>query len=203
MFEKPIDTSAPVHELIARRWSGRAYDSSRSLGDEQLLSVLEAARWAPSCFGEQPWRYLICDRARDPGAWDKAFSCLTPGNQSWAADAPILIATCCDTVFSHNGQPNAHAEYDAGAASLSLCLQATALGLMAHQMAGFSRDRMRELFAIPARVTPVAMMTLGYQLAPERIPERLREKELAPRARGPLEERFFLGEWGRGIKGPE
>lgn len=199
MFEKTIDTCAPIHELIARRWSGVAFDASRQVPHEHLLSLMEAARWAPSSFGDQPWRYLICDRYREEAAWNKAFECLSPGNQTWAAQAPVLLVTCCDTLFTHNGTPNVHGEYDSGAASLSLCLQAAALGLMTHQMAGFSREKARELFAIPERCKPIAMMALGYQLPRDRIPEQFREKEFKPRQRKPLEERFFLGEWGKGL----
>lgn len=199
MFEKAIDTSAPIHELLASRWSGVAFDPSRPVPDSLLLSLAEAARWAPSCFGDQPWRYIICPRDHDADAWQKAFDCLTPGNQSWCAQVPVLVLTCCDTLFQRNDKPNVFADYDSGAASLSMCLQARALGLMSHQMAGFDRERARELFTIPQRYRPVAMMALGYQLPGEAIPEQFREKEFAPRKRNPLAERFFLGSWGKGL----
>ena len=199
MFEKATDTSAPIHELLARRWSGRAYDPERDVTPGILRSICEAGRWAPSCFGDQPWRYLICDRRRDPEAWQKAFDCLTPGNQTWTANAPVLVLTCGDSEFSANGKPNAWSDYDCGAASLSMCLQATALGLMSHQMAGFNKDQARESFAIPDRYRPLAMMSLGYQLPRGEIPEAMQEKEFSPRRRDPLEEHFFLGGWGKGM----
>src|SRR5690606_18931097 len=201
MFEKAIALSSPIHDLLARRWSGRAYDPARPVAPATLLSLAEAARWAPSCFGDQPWRYLFCDKTRDRAAWDKAFDCLTPGNQSWVQAAPLLAIACCDTRFAHNGKANAWCEYDTGAASLSLCLQASALGLMAHQMAGFSADALRANFALPEHCKPLAMISLGYQLAPEAIPEELREREFAARQRAALGSRFFLGAWERPLEG--
>lgn len=203
MFEKPIDTSAPIHDLLATRWSGVAFDPARPVPADVLLSLAEAARWAPSCFGDQPWRYLICPRDREPDAWRRAFDCLTPGNQAWCAQVPVLVLTCADTHFERNDKPNPYGEYDSGAASLSICLQATALGLMSHQMGGFSKERARERFAIPERYKPVAMMALGYQLPRDHIPEEFQEKEFSDRRRKPLEERFFLGSWGRSLTPPK
>jgi len=199
MIPKPIDTSAPIHDLLASRWSGVCYDPDRPVSSADLRKLAEAARWSPSCFGDQPWRYLLCNRSDDQAAWDKAFACLTTGNQAWCSNAPLLLISCCDTLFVHNDKPNAYGSYDTGAASLSLCLQATALGLMTHQMGGFSAEKARELFAIPERYTPLAMMAVGYQLPEAQWPEQFRDKEAKPRARSPLDTRFFAGAWGQGI----
>jgi nitroreductase len=102
-------------------------------------------------------------------------------------------------LFKHNDKPNSFGPYDTGAASISFCLQATALGLMCHQMGGYSADKARELFAIPDRFKTLAMMAVGYQLPEDRLPEAFREKELKPRKRHPLASQFFLGAWDRGI----
>jgi nitroreductase len=196
MIEKKADTKITINDLIASRWSGRAYDSDRELSQENVLALLEAARWAPSCYGDEPWRYIVCNKKDNVGAWDKAYSCLAEGNQSWAKDAPLLILVIADSVMRRNGNPNRWGQYDTGAASMSLCLQATDIGLMVHQMGGFNAERARELFAIPEQYIPMAMMTVGYQLPLEMISADVKERELSERSRRPLAENFFDGQWG-------
>ena len=199
MINKSIDVSAPIQPLLAQRYSGVSYDPGRPVSKADLRAIAEAARWAPSCYGDQPWRYLICSKAENRAAWDKAFACLGDFNQAWCQHAPVLVVICHDTLFVHNDKPNIHASYDTGAASMSMCVQATALGLMTHQMAGFSADKARELFAVPERYKPIAMMAIGYQLDEAQLPAQFRERELKPRTRSPLESRFFGGEWGKGL----
>jgi nitroreductase len=199
MISKTIDTSVPVLPLFAERYSGVSYDPDRNVTPAQMLALSEAARWAPSCFGDQPWRYLICDKATNPVAWDTAWACLLEKNQGWCKAAPVLIIACCDTVLSKTGAPNAFGPYDTGAASVCMCLQAAALGLMTHQMAGFVASKARELFHIPERFNPLAMMAVGYQLPEAKLPEAFKARELAPRVRNPLEQNFFAGTWGDGL----
>lgn len=197
MFEKKAETSVPIVPLLASRWSGRAYDPDRRLSREQLLALLEAARWAPSCYGDQPWRFIVCDRYDDKEAWQKLFDCLSEGNRDWAADVPVLVLIVADGKFSHNGKPNRWGKYDSGAAAMSVCVQATDMGLMAHQMGGFNADAARSAFSVPEQCVPMSVLALGYQLPLDRIPEERRERELAARQRKPLGENFFLSEWGR------
>lgn len=199
MFEKTIDTAAPIHELLQKRWSGVAFDPARTVEDSALRSLVEAARWAPSCFNEQPWRYVICNKSSQSEAWQRAFDCLWDLNKTWCVAVPVLVVVCAKTNFSHNGQANPWAIYDAGAASLNICLQASGLGLMAHQMAGFDAQKARAEFAIPEGFTPLAMIALGYQLPLDAVPDALREKELASRRRNPVEQHFFAGQWGEGF----
>jgi len=194
-MQKPAITQQAIHELLANRWSGRAYDAAQSVSKEQVVSLLEAARWAPSCFGDQPWRYVVCNKAENIQAWQAAFDCLVPGNQSWAVDAPVLLLICADTLFGHNDKPNKWAAYDTGAATENLCLQATALGLMAHQMGGFDADKARTTFNVPERYQILAMVTVGYQAAVESLSGEVKERELAARSRKPLDELFFNGVW--------
>lgn len=194
-MQKPAITQQAIHELLANRWSGRAYDAAKSVSKEQVISLLEAARWAPSCFGDQPWRYVFCNKADNMQAWQAAFDCLVPGNQSWAVDAPVLLLICADTLFSHNDKPNKWAAYDTGAATENLCLQATALGLMAHQMGGFDADKARTTFNVPERYQILAMVTVGYQAAEESLSGEVKERELSARSRKPLEALFFDGIW--------
>ncbi len=199
MINKSIDVSTPILPVLAQRYSGVSYDPAKPISTPDLRTLAEAGRWAPSCFGDQPWRFLICDKTSNRPAWDKAFACLGEGNQPWCQSAPVLVITCCDTLFVHNDKPNAYGAYDSGAAAMSMCVQATTLGLMTHQMAGFSAAKARELFDIPERYVPLAMMTIGYQLDEAQLPEQFKARELKPRARAALETRFFNGEWNKGL----
>jgi len=197
MITKPARTQEPVNELLASRWSGRAYDPARDVEHRRLVSLMEAARWAPSCFGDEPWRYIVCRKSIDPDAWNRALACLSEGNQQWAQRAPVLIAVLADSVFSSRDRDNRWGQYDTGAASMSICIQATELGLMAHQMGGFDPQQLTAAFNIPERYVAMSVMAIGYQMPRENIPEDMLERELAGRRRRPLRDSFFAGSWGR------
>ena len=196
MFEKKAITSVPISDVIARRWSGVSYNAARPVEAEKLDACIEAARWALSCYGAQPWNFIICDRARDEVAWQAALECLVDANRDWAQHAPVLILALAQEHFSHNDKPNRWAQYDTGAAALSLCLQATDIGLMAHQMGGFDAERSAQTFGVPEGQTPMAMIALGYQTAREDVPAERQDREFAPRKRNPVEEHFFFSKWG-------
>jgi len=204
MIEKSTDISAPVHDLILNRWSGVSFDPDRAINHDDLVSIAEAGRWAPSCFGDQPWRILFCNKHGNGDsaetAWQNVFDCLTEGNRAWCKQVPVLAVICADSQFSKNDKPNTWGAYDSGAAAVSMCLQARHLGLMTHQMAGFDADLIREKFSIPARYRVMAMMAIGYQIAEDHIPDGFRDRELKPRVRDPLGEHFFLGSWGKGLR---
>lgn len=199
MLKKPAQTSRPIHDLLARRWSTRAFDAAKPVTREQLTTLLEAGRWAPSCNGDEPWRYLVWDRARDPEGFQKAFDCLSDNNKKWVKNVPLLMLSCAGSNFAATGKPNRWTQHDTGAASLSIALQADVLGLAAHQMGGFDAEKARAVFGIPAEYTPMAMIAVGYQAAPDVLDEETKKKELIPRARKPLAERFFEGGWGKGV----
>jgi nitroreductase len=201
MLEKKAVTQTPIHELLERRWSPRAYDKSKAVSRAQVLALLEAARWAPSCNGDEPWRYLLWNRADDEAGWQKAFDVLSEGNKKWCANVPLLMLSCAGSVFGHSGKPNRHGQHDTGMASLSLSLQAVALGLIVHQMGGFDSDKARAAFSIPAEYTPMAMIAVGYQADPSVLPDDIKAKELAPRTRKPIAECFFAGGWGKPYTG--
>jgi len=199
MSDRIATTSRPIHELLARRWSTRAFDAAKPVSREQLNSLLEAGRWAPSCNGDEPWRYLIWDRERDPEGFQKAFDCLSENNRKWVKNVPLLMLSCAGANFAATGKPNRWTQHDTGAASVSIALQAEALGLMAHQMGGFDLEKARAAFGIPAEYTPMAMIAVGYPAAADILDDETKAKELRPRARKPLGERFFEGGWGKGI----
>jgi nitroreductase len=192
--DKPAVTRYPVHPLIRERWSPRAF-AGRPVDRETLGSLLEAARWTASCFNEQPWIFIIARKEEDPATFERILHCLTPGNQAWAQNAPILMISLARTTFASTGQPNRHAWHDVGAATAQLTLQATSLGLSVHPMAGIDRDRIRTEFALPDDVDPVAGIAVGWAGDPEMLPERLREREKAPRERKGLDA-MVLGGWG-------
>ena len=192
-------TSVPIHELLEKRWSPRAFDAKRSVSREQLAALLEAARWAPSCNGDEPWRYLIWDRARDPDGWQKAYDCLSENNKKWVKNVPLLLLSCAGSIFGHSGKPNRYGQHDTGAASVCLALQGAALGLAVHQMGGYDATKARAAFDIPPEYTPMAMIAVGYQASPDVLDPETREKELKARARKPLDKHFFEGGWGKGV----
>jgi len=186
----------PLLEPIARRWSPRAF-SERPVEPEKIGSLLEAARWAPSSFNEPPWRFLVAARHEDPEGFERLANCLVEGNRSWASRAPVLILTIAKTYFGDNPEKkNRHAWHDVGLAAAQLVLQATALGLSTHFMAGFDRGKAREVFEIPEGYEPVAVIAVGYRGDPASLPPELQERERAPRSRKPLEEIAFRGRFG-------
>jgi nitroreductase len=200
MDDRTATTSAPIHGLLSKRWSPRAFDSGRSVTREQLAQLLEAARWAPSCNGDEPWRYLIWDRARDQAGWQKAFECLSDNNKKWVKNVPLLMLSCAGSIFGHSGKPNRYGQHDTGAASVCLALQGAAMGLAVHQMGGYDAAKARASFAIPEEYTPMAMIAVGYQASPDVLDEETKQKELKPRSRKPLETHFFEGGWDKGIE---
>ncbi|HEY3175254.1 MAG TPA: nitroreductase family protein [Candidatus Polarisedimenticolia bacterium] len=185
--------SRPINALIAGRWSSRSFSDAR-IEIEKIASVFEAARWAPSCFNEQPWRYVFATR-EDPEAFGRLASWLVEGN-AWARSAWLLALSVAKLAFERNGKPNPHAWHDVGAASENMFLQAAELGLHMHEMAGFDRQRARESLGLDANHDPVAMIAIGYPGDPAAMPEALRLREEAPRARIPVESFAFRGGWG-------
>lgn len=194
-MEKPAVTRYPIHDLLKQRWSPRAF-SDRAVESEVLRSLLEAARWAPSSNNEQPWSFIVVTRD-DEAEHGRLVSCLMDGNVPWAQRAPVLMVSVARTSFEDDGKPNRHAFHDVGQAVADLSVQATALGLFVHQMAGFYPDRVRELYGVPKEFEPVAAIALGYPGDPESLPERLKKRELAPRERKPVTEFVFAGRWGQ------
>lgn len=196
-MKKPAITQVAIHPLLAGRWSSRAYDAGKSVSREQIIALLEAARWAPSCYGDQPWRFVLWDKTEDADGWQKALDCLAPGNQSWVKDASLLMLITADSLFNHNGQANRWGQYDTGAAAENLCLQAEAMGLSAHQMGGFDVDKARALAGVPEQYGLMAMLSVGHPAEFETLSEELKERETAPRKRRDLHELFFAGSWGK------
>jgi nitroreductase len=193
-LEKPAETSAPVHHLIRDRWSPRAFDS-RAVEPEKLRSMFEAARWAASSYNAQPWYFIVATKDH-PENYRKILDSFVEFNQGWAKNAPVVALSVAGMKFEHNGRPNNHAFHDVGQAAANLALQATALGLQVHQMAGILPEKAREIFGIPEGYEAVAGFAIGYPGNPAALPDQLRAQEHAPRSRKPLDSFVFTGKWG-------
>jgi nitroreductase len=194
-MQKPAATAHPVHPLIRERWSPRAF-SLQPVPAEVLRSLFEAARWAPSSNNEQPWAFLVATKD-DREFHDKMVSTLVEFNQTWAKHAPVLAIAISELAFARNGHANRNAFYDTGAAVADLTTEATARGLLVHQMAGFDPHKAIEFFSIPTGWEPIAAFVIGYPGDPQALPEPLREREHAPRTRKPLAEFVMSGSWGK------
>ena len=184
---KHASTDHPVHALIAGRWSPYAF-SDRAVSLDDVRSLFEAARWAPSSYNEQPWRWILAARDQDPEGHAKLLSCLVEGNQGWAKVAPVLVLGVVSTQFSRNGKPNKAAQHDLGLAAGNLSLEATARGLVVHQMIGIEPETARTTFAIPVGFDAFTGLAIGYAGDPATLPEGLAQREAAPRSRKPLTE---------------
>jgi nitroreductase len=192
---KASETQYPIEELLRHRWSPLAF-SNQPVEREKLCSVLEAARWAASSFNEQPWSFIVATKDNQ-AEFDRLLNCLAEGNQEWAKNAPVLMLSVAKLYFERNGVENRHAFHDVGAATASLAIEATALGLYVHQMAGFDVSKARETYSIPEGYEPVAAIALGYLGDPQSLSERLLKRELAPRTRKPLSEFVFFNSWNQ------
>jgi nitroreductase len=193
-MHKPAPSDFPVHQLIIDRWSPRAF-SERPVPPDVLRSLFEAARWAPSSSNEQPWAYIVGTR-EDHENFAKMLSVLIEFNAGWAKNAPVLALAVAELNFAKNNAPNRNAQYDTGAATALLSVEATARGLAVHQMAGFDPAKAREVFAIPAGWEAIAAIAIGYPGDPNSLPQHLKDRELAPRTRKPLSEFVMAGHWG-------
>jgi nitroreductase len=193
-MEKPARTDYPIEETLRRRWSPRAF-ADRSVEPDKLLSLFEAARWAPSSFNEQPWSFVVATKDK-PDEYAQLLNCLTEKNQQWARLAPVLMVSIAKLNFEKNGKPNRHAFHDVGMAVGNLLVQATAVGLFVHQMAGFSVDKVREAYSVPEDFEPVAAIAIGYAAEPEVLPESFREQEVGTRSRKPIKSFVFEDKWG-------
>jgi len=186
----PAPTEAPILDVLAERWSTRVYDADAPLDEDALLSALEAARWTPSANNTQPWRFIVARRGTPE--FDTVHSALRGFNRSWTAAASALVVFVAETA-KEDGSPLGMAAYDLGQAAAHFTVQAHASGLHTHQMGGFDAQAVAEAFHLPARFAPMTVMSIGSLGDIERVPEDLRERELAPRTRHSVSELVLVG----------
>jgi len=182
--ENPVDY--PVLEAIKKRWSPRAF-AKKSISKEDIMTMLEAARWTASAFNEQPWRFVVATK-KDEQKYQKLLACLREGNQSWAANAPVLILAVAKKTFSNTNGENKLARYDLGQAVSALVLQARQLGIHSHQMAGIYPDKAKEVYNLSDDYEAVTAVALGYLGNIEQLADDLQERERSERIRKTLTE---------------
>lgn len=188
------DPSPYLLAAIRQRRSAMAY-ADRPVPAKLLRLVFEAARWAPSSFNEQPWRFVVATRD-DPEGYERLADCLSSGN-AWARRAPVLILGLASLNLTRNGRPNTYHLHDLGLALENLMIQATALGLACHPMGGFDKDKAATALEVPEGYRPVTMIALGYPGDPDHLSPEHHDRELGPRKRKPLHELVFAGRFGQ------
>lgn len=192
---KTAQTAVPLQPLLANRWSPRGFDPTKRITDDMLTALLEAARWAPSCFNEQPWRIIVGLKGEEN--FDNVLQTLLPANQAWCSKASLLTLLVAKNNFTLNGNANRHATYDVGQAAAMMSIQAMAMDLYMHQMAGFSVDKARESFLIPDTYTPMVVAAFGFLGLPTDLEERYQKSEASARSRKPLTDIVRKDNWAQ------
>ncbi len=196
-----MSVNAPDHAIlqpICERWSPYRFEP-RVVEDDKIVACLEAARWAASSYNDQPWSWIVA-RRQDTSSFETMVTCLLEANQSWAENAGALMISVTRTTFRANQKPNRVALHDLGAAAAHMALQATALGLQIHQMAGLNLSLARQTYAIPDGHEPQTAIAIGYPDRTEPITDAARQlhsRESAPRKRLSLAEQTFSNKWGQ------
>lgn len=185
----------PIDPLFVRRWSPRAFEPA-PMPEADLLRALEAARWAPSAYNVQPWRFLYA--LRGDAHWDAWLDLLVPFNRSWAENASALVFVVSDSLLRYEGEetPSRSHSFDAGAAWAQLALQAANLGYHAHGIGGLDYERAREVLGVPDSFHVEMAAAIGRRACPDTLPEGLRERE-HPSPRRPTHESAFRGAFPR------
>ncbi len=185
-----------ISPLLLNRWSPRSM-SGEPLADEELFALFEAARWAPSSFNGQPWRFVI-GRRQKPEEFEKFVALLASGNKMWAKNAAVLVVVASNQRFEFDGRPSITHAFDTGAAWENLAIEAARRGLVAHGMEGFDYQRAKTELKVPADFDVLAMIAIGRRASVEQLSEKLRAME-QPNTRRPLREILFEGAFGQSI----
>ena len=179
----PAVTTAPLHPLLAERWSPRGFDAGHRIAPAQLTALLEAARWSPSAGNTQPWRFIVAERGG--AAFGRLVGTLSGNNRRGAGRASALLVVLAETT-DPEGKPRAYGLFDTGQAVAALVTQAQAEGLATHQMGGFDQDAVVAEFGIDPRFSPVVVVAVGVRQEEHGLPDDLAVRESAPRVRMPL-----------------
>jgi len=175
----------PIEELFLRRWSPRAM-TGEPLPERELMTLFEAARWAPSTYNEQEWRFLYA--GRDGAHWPEFFGLLAEANQAWCRNAAVLIVGLSCRTFTKNGKPNPVHTLDCGMAVENLLLQGATMNLVCHAMAGFDRGKAKTVLGVPDDYDVEVMIAIGRPGDPDSLPEGYQDMDRRPSGRKPLAE---------------
>lgn len=197
IIDKIAETEYHVIDLVKNRWSPRAF-SSTPIENGKIMSMFEAARWTPSCFNEQPWNFILFKKENQE-VFNKIISVLSPRNQLWAKNVPLILLSVARINFDRNGKFNRYSWHDVGAAVNNLTLQATSMGLFVHQMAGFDSEKAKDLFNIPDGFEPIAAIAIGYYGDPDQLAEDFIKSENSKRNRKPIDDFTFDGGWNKNL----
>ena len=187
----PRHADHPIEKFFLERWSPRSFEPVE-MPDADLMSLFEAARWAPSSFNNQPWRFLYAKRGS--AAWPLLFNLMGEFNQSWTKDASVLVVVISNTQFDHNGKPCQTHSFDAGAAWEAIALQAWLKGYVTHGMQGFDYVKARADLAVPIEFTVEALIAIGKKGPKEKLPAEVQQRE-APSPRRPISETIAEGKF--------
>lgn len=180
--------SSLLSEIFIKRHSGKNFEAME-LTEEHYKALIQSARWTPSSYNDQPWNFIFCDRYKNPEAYEKIINSIY--GQDWVENVQLFVITIVRHNFHYNQKENEWALYDTGAAALSMSLQASEMGLMAHQIGGFDREEIQREFNLPDGFQPITIIAIGYENT------AIDSSEEEPRTRYPIEKNFFLGEWGQ------
>lgn len=183
-----------ILSLISDRYSPMAF-SEKVPSNKDMESIFSAAIHAPSAFNEQPWRFVYASK-EDIGSYNDFFNCLVDANKIWAVNAPVLALSIAKKTLSLNGKANPYAMYDAGMAVGNILVQAMSLGIFIHQMGGYDKEMARTNLGIPDDFEPIAMMALGYQGDPSKLPAELQQRATKRSSRKNIEEVVYYGRFG-------
>ncbi len=192
-MKNPTLNNYKINALAEQRWSPRAF-SNRIVESNKIKSILEAARWAPSAFNEQPWRFIIGQKGNN--TYKKILSTLVDWNKLWASNAPVLILNMAKKTFAHNGKQNITFKYDLGQAVGIMILEAVNQGLFTHQMTGFNADTATILFSVPDDYQVVSVTALGYGGNVDDLPKEIAGMETKLRERNSLNKIAFSSIFG-------
>ena len=193
-MEKKANTKYTISDILAKRWSPRSF-ADKMIETEKIQKLFEAARWSASSYNEQPWRFILGIKGKGE-TYDKIVESMVQFNKDWSILAPVLIVANAKHEYTHNNQSNDAAEYDTGQAVAHLSIQASADGLHLHQMGGFDKQKIKDLFNIPDGYTPQAIIAVGYIGDPKNLPEELAKAEYVERTRKDFDDIVFHEKFG-------
>ncbi len=193
-MEKKAITNLKINTIIKNRWSPRSF-LDKSVEKEKIQHFFEAARWSPSAYNEQPWRFIVGLKGDE--TWQKIYDSLVEFNQMWAVNAPVLVVAVGATAREASGDANLSWQYDVGQAVAYLTIQAYTDGLVMHQMGGFDPGKIIEVFSLPENYYPLSVSALGYQDVADKLPKPLYDLEKGDRSRKALSDVVFSGVFGK------